>query len=210
MKNIIYIAFALSLVACNNSSEKKSTKPLEETQKSTQKAQPSKPKSGTDYSTLLSDFECNIGIAELAQVLQVSESDISIPDDKVTTIYNTCLFRLEGFGKSTLGDGTQLLFGPYPSTKAQNKKEIAEYLERKEAGLKIMGMDIELAETGNSYIAYQPAHGRVLILNENQGDFFLINYGQRNSNTNRTKEQHESLRLKMRDLANYLLKKYKK
>lgn len=71
-------------------------------------------------------------------------------------------------------------------------------------------MDIELAETGDCYIVYQPAQGRTMILNENESKFFLLRYGAKNANTDRTKEQHEALRLKMRDLANYLVKKHRK
>jgi len=72
-----------------------------------------------------------------------------------------------------------------------------------------MGMDIQLAETEDSYIAYQPGQGRILIYNENYDQAFLIRYGLRNANNDRTKEQHEALRLKMTDLANYLLKKHR-
>jgi len=159
---------------------------------------------------LLSNFECEMSISELAQVLNVSQVDISIPDYTLTTILPHCLFTLKGFGDDRVNGGSQLLFGPSPSTKGQNKKEISEFLKRKKDGLKIMGMDIELAKTGDCYIAYQPAQGRVIILNENESKFFLIRYGAKNSNTDRTKEQHEALRLKMRDLANYLVKKYRK
>jgi len=121
-----------------------------------------------------------------------------------------CSFTIKGFGKNTLGNESAISWGSYPTSKAQNKKEITGYLERKEEGLKIMGMDIELAATKDCYIAYQPAHGRIIIYNEHYDHAFLFNYGQKNANTNRTKEQHEELRLKMTNLANYLLKKHKK
>ena len=208
MKNLSLIFFILIMVACNNSSSK--NKKTEDASKSTQKATIQEPKSSADYSSLLTNFKCNMTIAELAKVLEVSETDISIPDNDITTIYEHCLFSLKGFGKNTLGEDSQLRFGPSPSTKSMNKKEIKSYLERKKEGLKIMGMDIELSETGDFYLAYQPAHGRLLLLNENQSKFFFINYGQKSSQNNRSKEQHEALRLKMTDLANYLLKKHRK
>ena len=210
MKNLTFTIFLFTLMACNSSSEKKSIKSLEDTPNTIENKATQKPESSADYNSLLSNFKCDVTISELAQVLKVSEMDLNIPDYTLTTTLPHCLFNLKGFGKHRLNGGSELLFGPSPSTKAQNRKEISEYLKRKKEGLKIMGMDIELAETGDCYLAYQPAHGRVLILNENQSKFFLINYGAKNANTSRTKEQHEELRLKMRDLANYLLKKYRK
>ena len=160
-----------------------------------------------DYSTLLIDYECTISISELAKAIDVPDTALSLskyPEE------GKCNFIIKGFGKNTLGGESEISWGSYPTSKAQNKKEIASYLERKEDGLKIMGMDIQLAETNDCYIAYQPAHGRIIIYNEHYDHAFLLTYGQRNANTNRTKEQHEALRFKMTTLANYLLKKHRK
>lgn len=205
MKNIITLLIFTLFIACKSDKKESSTisssAPTNEVKTDTEVLE-----SG-DYSSLLIDFKCDIDISELSQVLEVAETDLSLSQ---YPRQGKCTFNLKGFGKNTLGDDSGISWGPFPTSKAQNKKEIESYLKRKKEGLKIMGMDIELAENGDCYIAYQPAHGRVIILNEHYDQMFLIHYGQKNANNNRTKEQHEALLPKMIDLANYLLKKYRK
>ncbi len=204
-KIIVFLALLLS-VACNTAT-KKETQNTDEPQANPTAQKEKTSLASADYSTLLIDYECDMNISELAEVLNVPNTDLSLskyPQE------GKCNFTIKGFGKNTLGDDSSISWGSYPTSKAQNKKEIAGYLERKEEGLKIMGMDIQLAETNDCYIAYQPAHGRIIIYNEHYDHAFLFTYGQKNANTNRTKEQHEALRLKMTALANYLLKKHRK
>jgi len=202
MKNTIVLLLIMLLIACKSEKKESSTTPSTNEVKTNNNTL----KSG-DYSSLLIDFTCDIKISELAQVLEIPETDLSFSDNPVA---NKCTFNLAGFGINNIGENTRLIWGPSPSSKGQNKKEISSYLKRKKEGLKIMGMDIELDETGDCYIAYQPAHGRVIILNEHYDQMFLIHYGQKNANNNRTKEQHEALLPKMVDLANYLLTKHRK
>lgn len=205
-KNIAILVLGLCM-ACNTATKKESAATESEATIIKNEKKEAKPIKSGDYSTLLTNYNCDTDIPELAKVLHVPETDLSLSEYQTS---GKCTFNLNGFGKNRLGDVTQLYWGPSPSSKAQNKKEIRSYLERKEAGLKIMGMDIELSATGDCYLAYQPAHGRLIIYNENYDQAFLINYGQKNANTDRTIEQHEELRLKMTDLANYLLKKHRK
>ncbi len=206
MKNIPLLVLLSLLVACNQK-VKKETSSESDSMIVSQEKEVNKSMESGDYITLLTNFNCSMDISELAKVLEVPEADLSIPD---TAIPNKCLFSLKGFGVNVLDGGSRLLWGPLPSSKSQNKKEISSYLKRKKEGLKIMGMDIVLAKTGDCYLAYQPAHGRLIIYNENYDQAFLINYGRRNANTDRTEEQHEELKLKMTDLANYLIKKHRK
>ena len=194
------------VLGCNTAAKKEGNKTAENKTKVEEKETYKSIKSA-DYSTLLTEYKCDMSISEVAEILEVPESDLSIAE---YTTEGKCYFVLKGFGKNTLTGGTGILWGPSPSSKAQNKKEIKSYLEWKQEGVKIMGMDIALAETGDCYIAYQPAHGRLIIYNENYDTAFLINYGRKSSNNQRTDEQHEALRLKMTDLANYLLKKHRK
>ncbi|WP_350286625.1 hypothetical protein [uncultured Croceitalea sp.] len=205
MKNTVALLLITLFIACK--SEKKestitSSTPLTKDVKTSN----STLESG-NYSSLLIDFKCDINISELAQVLKVVETDLSISEYQRD---GECRFNIKGFGKNNLGSASGISWGPFLTSKAQNKKEIESYLERKKEGLKIMGMDIQLSETEDCYIAYQPGHGRMLIYNENYDQAFLMNYGIRSANNDRTKEQHEALRLKMTDLANYLLKKHRK
>lgn len=212
-KNIAILVLGLCM-ACNTATKKSDSQAGNETaatQSGTEtvskKRDDSKPMESGNYSTLLTDYSCDMDIPELAKVLQVSEADLSLSEYQTP---GKCTFNLNGFGKDAFDGTTRLFFGPSPSSKGQNKKEIANYLKDKEEGTQFMGMDIELAETGDCYLAFQPAQGRMIIYNENYDQAFLINYGQKNANTDRTEEQHEALRLKMTDLANHLLKKHRK
>ncbi|UII79834.1 hypothetical protein [Flagellimonas sp. CMM7] len=205
MKNIIALLIFTLFIACK--SDKKESSTISSSAQTNQVKADTKALESGDYSALLIDFKCDIDISELSQVLEVAETDLSLSQ---YPRQGKCTFNLKGFGKNTLGDDSGISWGPFPTSKAQNKKEIESYLKRKKEGLKIMGMDIQLAETGDCYLAYQPAHGRLLIYNEHYDQAFLMNYGIRSANNDRTKEQHEALRLKMTDLANYLLKKHRK
>jgi len=206
MKHTIVLLFFSLIIACNENPKKEDVSKSDAEQITSKKVESNSMISG-DYSTLLTNYNCDMSISEIAQVLKVPESDLSITSN---VRENECTFNLNGYGKNTLDGVSRITCSSAPSSKKQNKKEIASYLDRKEAGLKIMGMDIQLAETGDCYIAHQPAHGRIIIYNENYDQAFLIHYGIRSANTDRTKEQHEELRLKMTDLANYLLQKHRK
>ena len=205
MKNITALLLIILFIACQSDKKQSSTE-SNTTSTSDVKTNNNRLKYG-DYSSLLINFDCNMTISEVAEVLELPETAISTSDYQRK---GKCSFNVKGFGTNTLGDKSTISWGPFPTSKAQNKKEITNYLKRKKEGLKIMGMDIQRAETGDCYLAYQPAHGRLIIYNENYDAAFIINYGRRNANTDRTKEQHEELRLKMTDLANYLLKKHRK
>ena len=206
MKHTIAVLFLFLFIACTETPKKQDTGEQDSKQVSSEKEESSS-NTSVDYSSLYNNDDCDMSIAELAEVLKVPESNLN-KLDKIGG--NKCSFDLKGFGTNTLDGDSRISWRSTPSSKKQNKKEIASYLERKEAGLKIMGMDIELAETGDCYIAQQPAHGRIIIYNENYDHAFLIHYGIKSANTNRTKEQHEELRLKMTNLANYLLQKHRK
>ncbi len=205
MKNLLNIILScLLFIACGETSNKKVEQQVVAT--SSEKEEITN-NTSADYSSLLTNYKCDMSVSELTKILGVPESDLALLESSTT---DKCTFNLAGFGEKALTGGTRLYWGPSPSSKAQNKKEIKSYLERKNEGIKIMGMDIVLAETEDCYIAYQPAHGRVIIYNDNYDTAFLLNYGQKNVNNVRTDEQHEALRLKMTDLANYLLQKHRK
>ncbi|AWX45825.1 hypothetical protein HME9304_02855 [Flagellimonas maritima] len=207
MKKSIAILVLGLCMACNTATKKESAATESQATTTKTKKEGAKPMKSGDYSTLLINYSCDMDIPELAKVLQVLEADLSLSEYQTP---GKCTFNLNGFGKNRLGGGTRLYWGPFPSSKGQNRKEIANYLKYKKEGTQFMGMDIALAETGDCYLAYQPAQGRMIIYNENYDQAFLINYDKKNANTDRTEEQHEALRLKMTDLANYLLKKHRK
>lgn len=205
MKTTIALLFLSLLIACDEKPKKQEIGKPDTAQVSSKKVEANTIESG-DYSTLLSNYKCDIQISELADVLKVPASNLSVSEN---VSENQCSFNLKGFSENNIRKETQILWGPFPSTKKQNKKEIASFLERKEEGLKIRGMDIKLADTGDCYLAFLPSGGSIIIYNENYDNAFRLSYGTKNSYM-RTPEQHEELRLKMTDLANYLLKKHRK
>lgn len=197
------------LMACNSGTEPEEAQQPAAASKLV-KQEESKPMASGDYSTLLTNFNCDMDIAEVAKVLDVPENDLSIPEYPYP---DKCHFGLKGFGESSSGYPSNIRWGTSPSSKKRNKSEINNYLENQDeyaANPKVyQHMSIALADTKDCYIAQQPALGRVIILNENYDNAFIINYDLRGA-FNRTPEQHDELKTKMTNLANYLLKKHRK
>ncbi|MEX0289440.1 MAG: hypothetical protein AB3N14_10050 [Flavobacteriaceae bacterium] len=227
------IGLSFLLISCGETTAKKIESETAE------KANPSKEEANNtlpsaDYSSLLNDYSCDMDIAELAKVLEIPETDLSIPDSAKEPVFaelGNCYFNLKGFGKYFGTEGTEINWGSTKMTKADIKKSIKSYLKYREEGLeKMMKMYIVEADTKDSYIATQLRYGRVIILNENYDNVFLIVYGMankivdnddhslvikhargtENSSTDRTTAQHKVLTEKMVKLANYLLKKHRK
>ena len=203
MKKFVSSIFFLALlISCGETKKNETQKETKEVSKkeTTSEALPS-----GDYSSLLVNYECDMDAAEVAKVLNIPETDISIPE---YTQAGSCSFEINGYGKNALG-GTIMTWGATPFSKADSKKEIQSALKDQENNESIFGMDIELSETGDCYIRILPHVGRVIIYNENYDHAFYFDYSQRGI-YKRTKEQHEELTKKTVALANYLLKKHRK
>lgn len=206
MKKILALVLIGSfLISCGEAPEKKNDQrtTIEDTP---QAAEPMKAKASADYSSLLLNYQCDMTEAEVAQVLNIPGADVKRIESKIPG--GRCDFEIQGFGKNALG-GTAMMWGSTPFSKADSKKEIQSALKDKENNENIMGMDIELSETGDCYIRILPHVGRVLIYNENYDHAFYFEFSQRGI-YKRTKEQHQALTEKTIALANYLLKKHKK
>ena len=203
MKKFVSSIFFLALlISCGETKKNETQKETKEVSKkeTTSEALPS-----GDYSSLLVNYECDMAAAEVAKVLNIPETDISIPE---YTQAGSCSFEINGYGKNALG-GTIMTWSATPFSKADSKKEIQSALKDQENNESIFGMDIELSETGDCYIRILPHVGRVIIYNENYDHAFYFDYSQRGI-YKRTKEQHEELTKKTVALANYLLKKHRK
>jgi hypothetical protein len=207
MKNTVTILILTLLLSCNNSTNKVDVSKADIKEESTSPNE-AKPMNSGNYNSLLVNYSCNMTDSELAKVLDVKEGDVSISEYSEPS---KCVFNLKGFGENVMEEVTLISWGLQKSSKARNKKEIQNYLKnQKELGENVrLGMSIELAETKDSYIAQQPAHSRVIIYNENYDTAFMLYYG-RKGEFKRSDEDHKKLRLKMTDLANYLLNKHRK
>ncbi|MBC3847272.1 hypothetical protein H8K90_12820 [Winogradskyella echinorum] len=206
MKNIIILIGICLMVSCKpETKENNSTTAKNETKQEVATTQ----KQSADYSSLFNNYSCDVSIAVLAKILKIPVSDIRVLE---SNSLNECFFKIKGFGEGHDNTGTTLRFMPVPSSKEQIKKEIANLLKDKAelpSGV-LMGRDILLADTGDCYIALQPRRGMVSILNENYNSFIVITYQTKASVQGRTEEQHDLLKLKAIDLANYLVKTHKK
>ncbi len=228
----LLLGLTFLLVSCGEAPKKDTA---QQGEKSTEKKNDaSESLVSADYSSLLIDYSCDMmDIAELAKVLEVPEADLSIPEYTKKPVYTNsgaCYYSLKGFGTGVDGDSS-LRMRTTKMTKAVIKNEIRGYLKRKKEGLeKITKTYIVEADTRDCYIATQLRYGRVIILNENYDNAFVIQYGKANKivddddhqlvkqsaagtenpNTNRTTDQHKELTKKVVKLANYLLQKHRK
>ena len=219
------------LISCGETKEKKNDQNT--SQDKSQPAEASKTLPSADYSSLLVNYECDMTIAEVANALNIPDSDVSMPKPHRP---GQCNFRIKGFGQNALGDDTPIIWYLEELGKAQVNKEIKSYLDdqannesvvemviidkvNKEIkdnlgdqanNENVLGMGIDLSETGDSYIARQAVRGTVVIMNANYDHWLVLSYSPKHLYKSRTQEQHDALGEKMIGLANYLLKKHKK
>lgn len=211
-KTFLYILLVGALSACGGS-----TTDQQETTPSEPAGEPPKSDAAptADYSSLLQNYRCDMDAAEVANALGVSESSIGIPDyAKQPSFAETgkCFFTVQGFGKDADGGDTQINWGSEDGMSlADVRGEIESYSknmkEMPESVRNITGIDLQMADTDDSYLAYQNKTGRIIILNENHGAM-LLTYGTAGRGASRTEEQQEALKEKMTQLANYLLEKH--
>ncbi|MGB5169958.1 hypothetical protein [Eudoraea sp.] len=202
-KLVSTILLIVLFISCGETKEKKTNQNTsqDKTEESTEDL------SSADYNSLLINYECDMTVTEVAGVLNLSETAVVLADYQSP---GKCSFAIEGFGKNPLGDDTVVIWFLEELGKAQVSKEIKSYLDEQANNEEVLSMDIELSETGDSYIVKRPANGQVVIMNGNYDHWLVLSYSPKHSYKSRTTEQHAELGAKMVDLANYLLKKHKK
>ena len=193
------------IISCGETKEKKNDQNT--SQDKSQPAEASKTLPSADYSSLLVNYDCGMTVAEVANALNITDSDVSMPKPHRP---GQCNFRIKGFGQNGLGDDTAIVWSLEELGKAQVNKEIKSYLDDQANNESALGMGIGLAETGDSYIVKRPMNGQVVIMNANYDNWLVLSYSPKHSYKSRTQEQHDALVEKMIALANYLLKKHKK
>ena len=206
MKKTLSLAFSLALLfACGENNQKKNDADKDPSKAKSMETPTTLP--SADYSSLLVNYECGMDVAEVAQVLNIPETDVSLakyqrPDG--------CSFSVKGFGQNGLGDDTAIIWYLEELGKDQVNKEIKSYLDDQDNNESVLGMGIAQSETGDSYLARQPVRGTVVIMNANYDNWLVLSYSPKYMYKSRTQEQHDALGEKMIGLANYLLKKHKK
>jgi hypothetical protein len=195
----------LAMISCGETAEKKVDQNTNQTSPKTEES--GKPLPSGDYSSLFLDYECDMTTTEVAKAMDVPETDVSLAEYQRP---GRCAFSIKGFGKNTLGDDTVITWFLEKVGKTQVKKEIQSYLKDKANNESVLGMGIDLSETGDSYIAKMPMSGRAALMNENYDSWLFFNYSQKGMYKSRTEEEHAALGEKTIALANYLLKKHLK
>jgi hypothetical protein len=229
-KLVSSILFLALFISCGETKKNEAQKETKEVSKkeTTSEALPS-----ADYSSLLVNYECDMDVAEVAKVLNIPETDVSLAKYQRP---GGCSFNVKGFGQNGLGDDTAIIWYLEELGKAQVNKEIQSYLDdqaNNESVLEmaiidkvnkeikdnlgeqannenVLGMRIDLSETGDSYIVKRSANGQIVIMNANYDHWLVLSYSPKHLYKSRTPAQHDALGEKMIGLANYLLKKHKK
>ncbi|MBT8292526.1 MAG: hypothetical protein KJN70_04570, partial [Eudoraea sp.] len=150
-KTILLILIGSFLFSCGEAPENKNNQNSDQLKSQTE--EPTKTTVSADYSSLLTNYTCDMDIAEVAKVLEVPEGDLSIPDyAKEPNFAKTgmCFFSIKGFGKTTLGGETNISWGSEDGMSPSDvKREIESYLKNQKempaSVQKITGMRIELA-----------------------------------------------------------------
>ncbi|NCO63591.1 MAG: hypothetical protein GW839_09925 [Flavobacteriales bacterium] len=208
MRKIIYtVTILLISISCNKTVKNEASDSIKSKYENSKKEETGKTLPSADYSSLLVNYECDMTAAEIAKVFDIPETDVSVPEYQRA---GRCAFVIKGFGQNTLGDETVIQWFLENVGKAQVKKEIQNYLKDQANNKSVLGMGIEMSETGDSYVAKIPMSGRAVIMNENYDSWLLLSYSQKGMYKSRTEAQHAALGEKTMALANYLLKKHKK
>lgn len=206
MKKVATLVLVCTLLlACKDTPKNKENQT--NTSKDNKDVSESKPMPSADYSSLFNNYECDLTPAEVAKAMDIPETNVSMAKYQRS---GACAFSIKGFGQNTLGDDTAIQWFLENVGKAQVKKEIQSYLTDQANNKSVLGMGIELSETGDTYIAKIPMSGRIVIMNENYDSWLFFNYSQKGMYKSRTEDQHAALEEKTIALANYLLKKNKK
>lgn len=206
MKKLVSSILLLGvLISCGETKEKKNDQNISEDK--SQPIEASKTLPSADYSSLLVNYECDMTPSEVARALSIPEADVSLAEYQYP---GRCTFVIKGFGENTLGDDTIIVWFLEKLGKAQVAKEIKSYLDDQANNESVLGMGIQLSDTGDCYITKQPMHGRVAIMNANYDSWMFLSYNPKHMYKSRTQEQHDALGEKTIALANYLLKKHKK
>jgi hypothetical protein len=150
-----------------------------------------------DYTQLYNTSEnCKLTIAQLAEALAVKESQI-VEKNKYK---GNCWYDVTTSENVTIGYGVSLRTWP-EGTVAQEIR----------GAMKNELIDIQLSETGDTYITRHPAQGYLLLLNPNYNNAIKVSYRYFNPEGPKlTEAQQEERKQNTYKIANYLINQYNK
>ena len=159
-----------------------------------------KAKKSADYSSLFTKGnDICLSISDMAKATGFPSSSIT---KKTGNDKSYCINKI----KLPNGKTMNLNYGTMAWSKADIQKNINTYIKNKKRKEVMYGMEIELSETGDTYLAHQPLHGRLLMLNANYEAIVTIDYAKVGF---KLEEKKKAKKYAVK-LANYLLQKHKK
>lgn len=195
----ILIVWAILLTACGYLEKKEVKATSEETK--TKTVEPSKQKGINlkqtgDYTQLYTESEdCKLTASQMAEALRYDKSSV-----KQDIFNNSCRYIVNHPSGFTAF---------YYIRNEKWPKNIVE--DQIKSGLKNDLIDVQVSESGDTYITRHPAQGFLLLLNTNYENPIKISYSYLNPNgpklTNAQKEERKQNTYK---IANYLINHYKK
>lgn len=187
-------------LACSTSPQTEANPPTSQSESPAMPEETTESKPSADYSSLFLNYQCDLTLEEVAEILELPIADL-----KMEPSLNTGAACIVSYSRNGTYE-CELSWGKAPSTQSGNKKAIAKALRDKEKGSSPY-TDITLSEAGDCYLQHIPMRGRIQIRNEDQEGSFGLIYGNRGK---RSDEQHAEMRAKMTRMANYLLEKHRK
>jgi hypothetical protein len=150
-----------------------------------------------DYTQLYNTSEnCKLTMAKLAEALGVNESQI-VEKNKYK---GNCWYDVTTSENITIGYGVSLRTWPEGMVAQEIRSAMKNEL-----------IDIQLSETGDTYITRHPAQGYLLLLNPNYNNTIKVSYRYFNPEGPKlTEAQQEERKQNTYKIANYLINQYNK
>lgn len=195
----------LFLTSCGNSEKKEKTHseavPVSKQEAKTESVKASENdidlKQNGDYTQLYVESEdCKLTTAQLAEALGYNDNQVV----EQSNYQGSCWYKVTHPGNFTVNYGISL--------EKWGDKAIVE--DQIKSGLKNDLINVQVSESGDTYLKRHPVQGFLLLLNSNYGNPIKISNSYLNTNGHKlTEAQKEERRENAYKIANYLINAYK-
>ncbi|MGS2741235.1 hypothetical protein [Sinomicrobium sp. M5D2P17] len=189
----------LLFTACLNAEKKDDKTTSEEAKTEAAKTTEEKEinlKQNGDYTLLYSPGDqCKLTTAQLAEALSYEENQV----EEQSNYRGNCRYNVTRPGGITVNYGVSVEKWPKDIVRDEIKR-----------GLKSEMIDIQVSESGDTYITRHPAQGFLLLLNTDYANPIKISCNYLNTGNPLTDSQKEERKQNTYKIANYLINTYKK
>lgn len=203
MRSLTLVSATMALLFCMacGSKEKKDNPTLSEKEETnavkTSEAKGAVLKQKGDYSQLYQESEnCKLTATQLSEALGVAENQVT----EKSNYKGSCWYEVTSEENLTTNYGVSL-------------RELPEGLVKQEiaSAMKSELIDIQVSESGDTYITRHPAQGFLMLLNPVYTNTVQVSYSYLNPNGPKlTEAQREERKQNTYKIANYLINNYKK